>query len=334
MLEKPDISEALLALRVQEEYGMPVADLAFLPLGADENTAVYRVRTQEGMAYFLKLRKNFDEIIVRVPLLLKEQGVQAVLVPVETTSKQHSADFGEYKIILYPFVEGKDGFEVELSDEQRQRLGVALKAIHSVSLPSQLKNHIPQETYSPYWRELLQSFQAQVESKTFGEPSAAKIADFMKSRRVEIYQLIQRAGVLASELSSRSLERVLCHSDFHGGNILIGDHGELYIVDWDNPILAPKERDLMFIGGGIDGIWKSKREESIFYQGYGEADIDWTALAYYRYERILEDLAVICGQLLLTDEGGADRERSYGWFTSNFEPGGTIEIADRTLHHS
>jgi len=27
---------------------------------------------------------------------------------------------------------------------------------------------------------------------------------------------------------------------------------------------------------------------------------------------------------------GADRERSFGWFRSNFEPGRTIEIADET----
>ena len=50
----------------------------------------------------------------------------------------------------------------------------------------------------------------------------------------------------------------------------------------------------------------------------------------YRYEQVIEDLAVICEQLLLTDEDGADRERSYGWFTSNFESGITIEIAEKT----
>ncbi len=74
----------------------------------------------------------------------------------------------------------------------------------------------------------------------------------------------------------------------------------------------------MFIGGGIDDIWKGKREEAVLYQGYGQAEIDLPALAYYRYERIIEDLAVFCGQLLLTDEGGVDRERSYGCFRSNF----------------
>jgi spectinomycin phosphotransferase len=40
----------------------------------------------------------------------------------------------------------------------------------------------------------------------------------------------------------------------------------VYIVDWDTPLLAPKKHDLIFIGGGINNIWKSKRGESVFYE--------------------------------------------------------------------
>jgi spectinomycin phosphotransferase len=152
----------------------------------------------------------------------------------------------------------------------------------------------------------------------------------MKSKRDHITSLIDRAEQLALELQSEPLELVLCHTDIHGGNILISNIDELFIVDWDNPIIAPKERDLMFIGGGIDDIWKTKREEAEFYEGYGKTEINLSALAYYRYERVIEDLAVICDQLLSTNEGGADREQAYRWFTSNFEPGNTIEIADKS----
>jgi len=53
-------------------------------------------------------------------------------------------------------------------------------------------------------------------------------------------------------------------------------------------------------------------------------------MAYYRYERIIEDLVAYGEQLLLTDEGGADRESAYRRFTGNFEPGQTIEIAEKT----
>jgi spectinomycin phosphotransferase len=330
MLTKPDIPDELIISRLQEEYGLHVSTLTFLPIGADLRTFVYRVVVDDGTAYFLKLRRKFNDVIVRVPLFLKENGVQEIIVPYETKSNQHWADFGDYKLILYPFIEGKDGFERELTDQHRQTLGAAFRKIHSARVPAELKESIRKESFSSEWRDDIKSYQAQVENKVFVEPTAAKLVEFMKSKRSEITHLIERAQGLVSELQSKHLELVLCHTDIHGGNILISDNDELYIVDWDDPLLAPKERDLMFIGGGIDEIWKSKREIAMFYEGYGETKINLVALAYYRYERVIEDLVVICEQLLTTDEGGADRERSYGWFTSNFEPGQTIEIAEKT----
>ena len=330
MLEKPEVPDELIISRLQEEYDLRVTEITFLPLGADLGTATYGVVVDNGTAYFLKLRKGFEEIIVRVPLFLKSQNIQEIIVPLETKSRHLWADFGEYKMILYPFIDGTDGFHLELSDHQKRNLGAALKKIHQAQVPPKLQRIIPKETLASQWRERLKSFQAQVARGTFIEPTAFKLAEFMNSRRRNIDGLIERAEELASKLRSKPLELVLCHSDIHGGNVLISRNDELYIVDWDNPILAPKERDLMFIGGGIDYLWKSEREEAVFYEGYGKTDINLSALAYYRYERVIEDLAVISEQLLLTDEGGADRERSYGWFTSNFEPGSTIEIAEQT----
>ena len=57
--------------------------------------------------------------------------------------------------------------------------------------------------------------------------------------------------------------------------------------------------------------------------------VDPAALAYYRYERIVQDIAIYCEQLLLTCAGGADREQSLRYLESNFLPGGTIEITNR-----
>src|SRR5688572_17834390 len=179
MLEKPDISDDLIISRLHEEYGLPVvAHLGFLPLGADEGSAVYRVISEDGTTYFLKLRKGFDEIVVTVPLFLQSQGVEEIIAPFQTKSGQYWADFGEYKMILYPFIEGKDGFDRMLTDPHRKTLGTALKRIHTTQLPPELMRRIPQETFSPQWRERLKSFQKLVENKTFDDPSAAKLAGF------------------------------------------------------------------------------------------------------------------------------------------------------------
>ena len=330
MLTKPDIADELIISHLQEEYNLHVPSLTFLPLGADMGTAVYRVVADDGTAYFLKLRKGFDEISVTVPLFLKSQGIQEIIAPFETKSKRGWADFGEYKMILYPFFEGENRFDMGLSDSHKRTFGAALKAVHAVQLPYELKKQILQESWSYKFREQVKEFQRQVENTTFSDLNAARLVDFIKSKRNEIDRLIKRTEELALELQARSHELVLCHTDVHRANILITNKNEFYIVDWDAPLLAPKERDLMFIGGGIDNIWKSKRDESVFYEGYGKEYIDFTVMAYYRYERVIEDLAAYAEQLLLTDEGGADREEAYRRFTGNFEPGQTIEIAQKT----
>ncbi|MDL1909311.1 hypothetical protein FBQ81_01260 [Chloroflexi bacterium CFX6] len=189
---------------------------------------------------------------------------------------------------------------------------------------------MPQETFSPKFREQVKEFQRQVENTTFSDLNAVKLANFIKSKRNEIDRLIKRTEELAKELQSQLHESVLCHTDIHGGNILITNEDQFFIVDWDAPLLAPKERDLMFIGGGIDYIWKSKQDEAVFYEGYGQTEINFAMLAYYRYERVIEDLAAYAEQLLLTEEGGADREEAYRRFTGNFEAGQTIDIANET----
>jgi len=328
MLEKPDIPDKHIISHLQDEYEISADELNFLPSG-DLNAAVYRVITDNGATYFLKLRKGFDEIAVTVPLFLKSQGIEAVIIPCETKSKRHWVDFGDYKIILYPFVEGKNGFEMELSDKQRRILGAELKRIHTTKIPPELKRLIPQETYSPHWREIIRSLQ-QVENNFFHDSIVARLAEFIKSKQNEINHLVERAEGLASELQAKSLELVLCHSDIHGRNILITENDKLYVVDWDNPILAPKERDLMFIGGGIDEIWKTEREEAVFYEGYGKTDINLSALAYYRYERIIQDVADYGEQVLLSEKDIAEREQFYKYFTINFVPGTRLKIARKT----
>ena len=127
MLTKPDIADELIISRLQEEYDLHVTSLTFLPLGADMGSVVYRVVADDGTVYFLKLRKGFNEIIVTAPLFLKSHGIQEIIAPFETKSKQGWADFGEYKMIVYPFIQGKNGFEMELSDHHKRTLGKALQ---------------------------------------------------------------------------------------------------------------------------------------------------------------------------------------------------------------
>ncbi|MBN1284805.1 MAG: aminoglycoside phosphotransferase family protein [Anaerolineae bacterium] len=332
MLEKPDLQDAKIVDCLRDAYGLDIAEIAFLPLGADRNTAVYRAGAGAGVPYFVKLRReDFDEPAVMIPRLLHDQGIQQVIAPLLTRSRRLWADLDDFKVTVSPFVEGYGGFEVDLLDHHWVEFGRALKRIHTAALPPAVMRRIPRETYSARWREIVREFQARVESAAFDEPVAAKLAALLKSKRAVISHLVERAGCLAAALRPRPLPFILCHSDIHAGNILIDTDDRLYIVDWDTLTLAPKERDLMFVGGGLgSGGRTPQEEESLFYRGYGPTEVDPVVLAYYRYERIVQDIAAYCEQLLLTDAGGDDRENGLRQLASQFLPNDVIDMAYRS----
>lgn len=331
MLTPPDIADDAIIACLRDSFGLRVAQVAFLPLGADVNSAVYRVIADDGAPYFLKLRSGaIDEVSVAVPAFLHAQGIERVMAPLATTTGELWVRAHGFGWRLYPFFEGQDGFEVGLSQAQWIALGQSMRAVHTTRPPAELAALLPREAYSPALRDSVRAFGRQVERERFDDPTAARFAAVWQTKRDEIGALVERAEQLARALQSRDLELVICHSDLHGGNVLLGPAGELAIVDWDEPILAPKERDLMFIGGGIGAIWNNDQEVAWFYQGYGQAEIDLAALAYYRNERIVADLVAYGDQIFGMQGSVVDREEGLRQVIGQFLPGGVVEIAEKS----
>ncbi len=332
MLEKPDIKNEEIIICLKNEYGLSVEKVVFLPLGADLSTAVYRVIADNETPYFVKLRRgDFSEASVAVPKYLNNLGIKQIILPLLTQAGQLGANLDPFKVILYPFVDGQNGYEVNLSDRQRIEFGAALKRFHTADIPLAITNSIRREIFSPRWRDSVKLFLERIENEIFDEPFAEDLAAFLRTKRDKTLELVKHAEQLAIALQAKPPEFILCHGDIHAWNLLIDVYDALYMVDWDTLIFAPKERDLMFVGGGLGGNGQTlEQEETLFYHGYGQTQIDWIAMAYYRYERIIEDIAVYCQQIFLSVEGGEDRAQSLENLKSNFLPNGTIEIAFQT----
>ncbi len=331
MLQKPDIQDERLIACLYDGYGLRAAQLTFLPLGADVNTAVYRVGASDGGAYFLKLRRGpFDEMSVAIPRFLADQGIAQIIAPLRTTAGDLWSSLDPFTLTLYPFVAGADGYTVVLSEQQWIEFGAALMRIHTAGLPPALQRGLPRETYSPRWREEVRAFLARSGAGAYTDRLSAELAAFLQEEAAAIRQLVEAAEQLGRMLLNRAQERVLCHADIHAGNLLIGSDGSLHIVDWDTALLAPKERDLMFVGSGLGPGWDQDRETAWFYAGYGPAEIDPAALAYYRCERLVQDVAEFCKQIVATTGGNEDRRQALRWLISNFEPNGVFDIAMRS----
>jgi spectinomycin phosphotransferase len=329
MLEKPAIEDEFIIRCLQDAYGFSVTSLSFLPLGADVNTAVYRAETGNGI-YFVKLRHgDFNKASVTVPNYLVEHGMRHVIPILKARAGGlWVEDISPYLMIVSPFIQGRHGYQQKMSEAQWIEFGKALKDLHSANIPAHIAAGIPRENVSPRWRDMLKVFLNGTEGGIFNDSAAADLAALLKSKRNETLELIARTDALAHKIQGQVSPLVLCHADIHGWNLLIDTKDSLYIVDWDTLVFAPRERDLMFIGGGLaDSGYTPEEEQAMFYKGYGTADVDPDVLAYYRMERIVEDIASFCQQVFLSDAGGEDRKQAVEYVRSNYLPGGTIERA-------
>lgn len=332
MLTKPKIKDEEIIRCLEEGYGLRVESLSFLPLGADFNTVVYRARANEGV-YFIKLRRgDFCGASVSVPGYLKEQGLKAVMAPLLSRSGKFWEVFNEFKLSVYPYIEGRNGVEKPLLDRHWIELGRVIGQLHSTHFPEALTAEVPRDDFSLEACEKVRSHLSLIDTRGFKEPIAIEMASFLKSKAALVLRLIEQVEALKLAIEKQPLKEVLCHGDLHGWNLLIDKQEQLYLLDWDTLIWAPKERDLMFIGAGIHETGYTQREEeALFFQGYfqdyGDSEINQDAIAYYRLLRILQDIGAYSELIFLSEEGGEDRAQCFKYLQANFLPEGTIERA-------
>lgn len=133
---------------------------------------------------------------------------------------------------------------------------------------------------------------------------------------------ITRLCETVDELAAKATAgpHVICHADIHPGNLIADGDGPLHVVDWDAPIMAPRERDLVFVlGQGFGEHPVNPRQEALLRQGYGPLQINEELLTFYRQERSLDDIAEFLSRILDPETSLEARANDLHWLTRNAE---------------
>jgi spectinomycin phosphotransferase len=328
--DRPKLADETIAAAVRAHYGISIVALNFLPLGNDSDTYVYRVEADDGAAYFLKIRNQlgFSPASLAVPRYLRDAGVPHIVAPLMTTSRTLWVMVNDFALTLYPFIDGRIGGDVGISEQLWIELGRTVKQIHMTQLPPKLMAVVPRETFVPPRRGVIDDLQRAIESHVLADPAQRELAAFWNSRRDQIRALVNRADALGRQLRATSGPLVLCHADLHTRNVLLEGPEQMWVIDWDETVFARKERDLMFFVGGIMPKLLQPHHTEYFLRGYGDAAIDRDALVYYRHAWAVQDIAADGEQVFFLPElSDASRQHAVRMFMSLFEPGNIVSIA-------
>ncbi len=337
MREQPKISEDSLLTCLQDSYGLSAISIEFLPIGLDYRAGVYRVMSEQGTPYFLKATsRSLYEGSCLVPRYLKEQGIASVVAPLPNKYNTLWTSLGKWTVIVYPFLDGDTSW-TGMTDIQWKEVGTIFQQIHHVMLPSFGFESLRKETFDPTeYAQWIHDFEAQhLEAHDNESASASKrtLRSLWLTHQSIIHMAVTSLEKLAADLQSRSLPYVICHADLHPANLLRDPLGHVFVIDWDEVMLAPKERDFLFIRES------SADSETLpgtpaFFQSYGQTDIDWIALTYFRYERVIQDLIASAQEVFYRDDLGEDTKTdSVQLFQSILAEGGEIDSATEVSAH-
>jgi spectinomycin phosphotransferase len=317
---------------IKNEYGFSVFRIEKLNTGFDQNTDVYKLFSSGRNTFFLKMRsKNFTESSLVIPSWLStKMDLPNIIHPIKTLGGKLYHKVSSFYIALFPYINGRSGWDISLTKDQFGEFGKFMRDLHSADLPNGYKNLIPWEKYNQKYSKDVKKCLAGINNKVYDNPVVMDFLYILKNNENTILEMadhLETAGI-ANSKGHRSM--CLCHGDIHAGNILI-DKNKFYVVDWDTIILAPKEKDLMFIGGGIGNKWNGEGEIECFYKGYGtETEIDRDLIKYYRYERIIQDICEFYRQMLDTKTSKEEQKKCYELFKEIFKRNNVVDIALRT----
>lgn len=334
MLERPALSDDAIRRSILANYGVSVGSINFLPIGYDATASVFQLTGSDGTDYFLKTKTVPVALApLLVPHFLRDIGIEQVVAPLTTLSGTLSAPMKDpFTAILYPFVGGRMGANGGLSVEQWTEMGQIVRGIHAVQLPSDLAAQMRREPFIPHEAKLAWALHREIVTASYADPINKELAEFWRGRGTEIENIILRAEELGRMAQARQSNIVLCHADIHIFNVMVTPGGKIFIVDWDEAILAPKERDLIHLVAGTQPEGEAvPPTEFAFRQGYGPAQVEPVILAFYRHEWAVQEIAQLGKQVLWSNEG-AEMTRLDGLnrFRRLFNTGAEIEGAYRS----
>jgi spectinomycin phosphotransferase len=308
------IGEESLIRTIQEDYRLEVTNLDFHQSGWGGNC--YTVETLTGSRYFLKVVDQVTNIGVAVSSLdfyldlmdqLHTKGILPHIPhPIPTQNGSLASRIDSFALVLTNYIIGEDVGFGNMSKPVLIQLADRAGILHNCRSQLAFEHPFIEQFETGFVLALLEIMEGLETIGKADPPGQQLLRGVLLPRKEDLFRYLERLKRLQAEVRSSEVNVVICHTDLHGGNLMTDDQGNLYILDWENAMIAPREHDMIFFAGESN-LWEIFWP--IYQRHFDRVELDFEVLRFYFYRRGLEDVAGYVFRIEQGD-GGEDRDQS------------------------
>jgi spectinomycin phosphotransferase len=327
---------------LEADFDLRAVEAVLVEGGVDREATLWRVRDVTGRDLAVKWTSGGTVASLAVSHALAHAGVDGIVGPLPASDGRSWSDRGGRRLVVVPWVHAPVALDAGLEERHWVALGRLLAAVHALPAPATADLPSSDRPHRRLRDAVVALHRDLDEARDLGSTTNASddlvalVLDEAPMLRVVGDALLSGADNLhAAGVWSGNATPVLCHADAHLGNVLANDEGGVWLLDWDDAVIGPREQDLLFVldGGVLAFAPVTPAQAEAFFTGYGPVEIDRHALAYHRSIRALEDLVDFALEVLEPDRHPRPaREAAYRYLRGNLAAGNLTEAALRSLH--
>lgn len=290
MLTEPNIEKDLILKELEKNFDLKEVNLTYIPAG--EASWCYKVETEKEI-YFLKIYINLENHKTRFNLtynLFSKTGIKNITHPLKNKEGNLVFPISNNYAALFNFIDGFNASEKPLTDKEKFALGVLLGKIHkstSIIKDFDLKEDFEYKNIN----RLLANIKSSTALSKTETGFKKQTAELLLKYQDKIFDRIKKLTNLGEELRNKNLDFVICHGEPHIWNTMVDKNGQVFLIDWDDSLLAPKEKDLNMIK---DDPKKLEGYKSVT----GNMEINQEVVRYYNWEWNISEIDAWSNQIL------------------------------------
>jgi thiamine kinase-like enzyme len=261
-----------------------------------------------GSAYFAKVvypaahkskyRRSFP-VVER----LTSSGIENIPPLLKTNKGKLCSDFDGAVVGVFKWL---DGDNVQNEDTRIPEYKI-LSKVYTVSAKGL---DIPQQVFDAQAAQTLRDNLKRLDN--------GEVQSFFKLHADKIECYANSLANLSKRIAKLKTPRYITHGDA-GGNIIAGTDGQYYLVDWDNPILVPPERDAWFC---LHRTCATSAFNSALHENGIDYTLNFDIMAFYCYYFWFDYLNLYLETYFESGDVNIIREiKAYltGWITDNMD---------------